>query len=191
MTDRKIPQSEKHKVQINSILSIFDKLRAWFQRLEFIYKIGLVFLGIAAFLGLSIEEEKVTYDFNTLNGCARGNLEQMRRDTALPANILFLNGAAKMSICDSEALEARKQNFHVALVKKYPGCLRLDDSGALHMQLNRLAVCKDGSVSGARYLCDGADETARKMPRQNTLAGSSGELESCGDSFFEEFSRPQ
>lgn len=164
-----------------------DHIRVWFQRLETIYKIALVIVAVAVFLGLWSDDEEniVTLDFNTIASCNRGSLAQMKRDTTLPGNLLLSEGAADLFICDNEALMAKKPDFPKALSKKYPGCLRLDESkNALHMLLNPSAVCKIHSERGTRYHCNGADRAARIAPDQNALVSDTSRLGKCNGSIF-------
>lgn len=194
MTDSGNGGSSRCKAFGRKALRIFDNFRDWFNRLEFIIKLIISIGTIFSLLGLGyfFSEDEITVDFNPIANCKRGSLYGLQASTALPSSLILVDKAAELSICDNEALTARKSKFLADLVAKYPGCVRFEkEKNKLHMLFNPLAICRSTSTNYAGFFCDGAKDEARKSPAENILVESHSQLRDCTDGFFMVESRPK
>ena len=194
MTDSGNSGSSRCKAPGRKALGFFDNLRDWFNRLEFIFKIITVGIGIGSIWGLNffLSKDEITVDFNPIAECKRGSLYSLKESTALPSSLILVDKATELSICDNEALTARKSKFLAALIAKYPGCVRFEkETDKLHMLFNPLAICRSNSTNYKGFFCDGANDKARELPAGNILVKFHSELLNCTDGFFTNESRPR
>ena len=193
MSDSSDHGSNHLKALGRKTLQLYDNLLDWYNRLAFIVKIVIIFsVPSVPVLGYYFFDGKITVDFNPIDNCNRGSLYNLQESTDLPSSLMLMDGAAELSICDSEALTARKSKFLAEFVAKYSGCVRFDkEKDELHMLLNPLAVCRSVSTNKQKFFCDGAKDEARKSPAQSTLAESRSKLHNCTDDFFKVWSRPK
>ena len=175
----------RRKGKLGKFWRSYDRLRMWSERIWAVPVFIVALSGAIISLEDYFDEGIVTVDFNTLSRCARGSLFDMKRRTFLPEDVKLKSGARDMYVCDDEALTADKPEFYVEFASKYSGCLLLDEERReLHMRLNSLAVCKDKSNGGTRYLCNGSDAASRCPPSPRFLVSVANDLPTCPDDIF-------
>lgn len=119
-------------------------------------------------------------DFQASMGCPSGKLTDIRR-FAENQNLPLTNGADRLIICDSEALETIRSRLPRDLAGKYPACLRWIDGGLLMLRASS-AVC---ALPGNRgFVCDGAN--ARIFPGVEAI-GSGNQVGACSESLLSQF----
>ena len=111
--------------------------------------------------------------------CPSGKLTDIRRFAEDP-NLPLTNGADRLIIRDSEALETSRSELPRDLARKYPACLRRID-GLLMLRASS-AMCALPNDQG--FICDGAN--ARVFPGVESI-GNGSQVEACTATLLRQF----
>jgi hypothetical protein len=129
--------------------------------------------------------EQVKIDFQDVQGCPGGELTAIRKRFEDPQTALT-NGADRLTICDSEALQTTRPGITRDLANRFPGCLIWGgdgDSRGLMMVRKSDAVCALPSSVG--YVCDGAN--ARHALGQQAIGEAGDVVRNCDAALLRRF----
>lgn len=118
-------------------------------------------------------------DFQAVGGCPSGRLWKIQSHFASEAGLV--NGADRLTICDTDKLLTTNAEAPRDLANRYPGCLRWR-AGELVLLRKSAAVCALLDESG--YVCDGANA---RLPLGSEAALASAPVSPCSPEVLRRF----